>query len=329
MLALAAVLATGTRAQADPKYFPANTELVVTVNVRQAIASEVLKDKQALAKGLLKDALQKDEQAQQYFKELGFDPFRDLERVTAVFPASVDPAQGLFIIHGKIDPKKFEDVAAKAAKDHGDVVKISRSGGKQIIAITPPGKDETTYLCLVSGKELLASQSKTVLNGALAQAGADGPAELNQAMKNLMPRLDKKASFNFLATAPALVKLAEKNNDPKTRKMAQPFIDKVAGFSGKVTLVSDIQFEIGVSTKEADEAKQFAQTAPFMLGVAKGIVAKMAKKDERLAPAVDVVNSLRVSAKGDTIFVNGRMSAEAAERLIKEAMKLHPAGGSE
>ena len=70
-------------AEVDP-YLPDDTEVLVTVNVRQVLDSPLVK-KSTLEK--LREALKDIDMAEDVLKDLGFDPFKDLDRVTAFIRA--------------------------------------------------------------------------------------------------------------------------------------------------------------------------------------------------------------------------------------------------
>src|SRR5262249_47295568 len=103
-LAVAALAAPARAADLDP-YLPADTEVVVTVNVRQLLGSELLK-KLGLDKA--KEALKDLDQVKTVLDELGFDPFKDLDRLTVAGPGGTEQDRGLIIARGRFDPDKFK-----------------------------------------------------------------------------------------------------------------------------------------------------------------------------------------------------------------------------
>src|SRR5262245_42798589 len=109
------VLPAPARAAEFEKYLPNDTDTVLTVNVRQGIESALGKKYREPAAKLLKDATE----VREVLNDLGFDPFKDIQRVTmalgeSAFQAAVQPGQvstgaglGCVIVQGKFDLAKF------------------------------------------------------------------------------------------------------------------------------------------------------------------------------------------------------------------------------
>ena len=87
-LSATAVPAPGVEA----KYLPSDTELVISVNVKQMLGSEVAKnyrDAIGQLKGYLEDQIQ-NHPAAKYLERAGFDVFRDLHSVTVASNGAKD-----------------------------------------------------------------------------------------------------------------------------------------------------------------------------------------------------------------------------------------------
>src|SRR5262249_1317958 len=84
---------------ADTKYLPGDTEVVVTVNIKQILDSElVTSNKEALER--LRKYLRKimPSEGQECLKKTGFDPFKDLTNITLAMPPSKEPERVLAIM---------------------------------------------------------------------------------------------------------------------------------------------------------------------------------------------------------------------------------------
>ena len=116
------------------KYLPDDTEMVVSVNVKQIVESSLFK-KNVEAKA--REALKNQDELQDALHDLGFDPFTDIDRIIAAKPAGGDQDRGLVIVHGKFDLDKFKAKAEKLAKDQPDVLKVHKvrngAGGKSLV----------------------------------------------------------------------------------------------------------------------------------------------------------------------------------------------------
>src|SRR5689334_2673276 len=97
---IVAALVGPVRAAEIDKLLPADTEVVITVNVKQILGSALLK-KAGLDQW--KGALKELPQVGDILEELGFDPFTDLDRVTIASPGGSEQDRGLIIARGNFD----------------------------------------------------------------------------------------------------------------------------------------------------------------------------------------------------------------------------------
>src|ERR1700736_5910170 len=90
---VAALLPVLTASAADPKYLPKDTEIVFTINVKQILASDLVKtNKDAVdqAKTMLENQAG-DNPAMKYLTDAGFNVFRDLHSITVASNGSKEP----------------------------------------------------------------------------------------------------------------------------------------------------------------------------------------------------------------------------------------------
>jgi hypothetical protein len=326
LTAVVALLAAAAPSAADnSKYFPADVEIILNVNLKQVMDSELVQGKKetvAIFKAMAEQALQQNEEAAKFFKELGFDPFRDLQGVSVAMPGSTDPTKGIVIVNGTVDAKRFAKVSAEVARVHGDVVKLTKVGKRQVVEVTPPGEDKTVCLCLAEPNVLLLTQGKAAMEAALergGKAGAGKGAGLKKEVRDLLASSDPKASLSFVATSAALIKLSENENFPeKLRDLnVGKTLEKMTGFNGSVTLKKEIEFQLGVGTANKESAAQFAFGASLGLNFAKQTLTNMAKDDERVALVLPVVNTLSAKANGTTVVIRGQVTVEVLEKALK------------
>jgi hypothetical protein len=315
-LALAAAAFAAQANAADTKYLPDDTEIIFNINFKQILDSDLVKAQ----KDIIAQAKQQIEnnmpgEAEKYLKMIGFDVFRDLGSITIAAPAKKDPDAGFIIIEGIFHPKKFYEAAAQAAKDHGDHLKITEIGKQKVLEIQAPG-EKTAYVAMINKTTILACSQKERLTKALARAAEGGKATLKKNVKDLMQTINSKQSISGLATGEALAKHLEDAPIPNAQAIG-PALQAIEGLSGAVTIGKDIQFQLGVGTKDGETAKDFAQKANFGLILAKGLLAQEAKKDMKLLPLVDVLNTLRAEAKGSSLVLRAEVSVENIEKLIK------------
>ena len=119
-MAAPAVQAQGT------KILPADTELVVTVNLQQILKSEVFKANKTLvdiAKAKITEVLD-DKEVGKYLKKANFDIFKDLSSVTVGYPAGRAENEAFLLLQGNFDSEKIEGAIMEASKEAGAGVKV-------------------------------------------------------------------------------------------------------------------------------------------------------------------------------------------------------------
>src|SRR5262249_16165645 len=107
LAALALLLAfplVAPAAALDP-YLPADTQSYVSINVKRLLAAPLVK-KHALEPA--KQAIKDIDGAGALLKELGFDPFKDLDRVIISSPGGKETDRGLITLYGTFDAAKID-----------------------------------------------------------------------------------------------------------------------------------------------------------------------------------------------------------------------------
>ena len=92
---------------------PPDTEMVLVVNVRQALEAPLTK-KYALEQ--IKAALKGNEEAQKVLMALGLDPLKDIDTLI-VANAGANGEKVTFILRGKFDTEKIHTTAQAVAKE--------------------------------------------------------------------------------------------------------------------------------------------------------------------------------------------------------------------
>src|SRR5262249_18494022 len=129
LLLVAGFVVAGTASAADiDKYLPEDTNGLVSLNVRQVIDSPGFK-KNYLP--LIQKELKAKPDVQKQLKDLGFDPFKDVDRVLLAFAESCERASGdktepgvYLIFHGRFDSAKLHAKLAEIAPFVPQVLQI-------------------------------------------------------------------------------------------------------------------------------------------------------------------------------------------------------------
>ena len=322
VLSLAAFIASPAGA-VDPKLLPGDTEVVVTLNLKQMLDSEVAKQyKELLDQGraFIEAELEKQKNtnpALKYLEKAGFDLMRDLHSVTVASNGSKDVEAGFLVVEGKFNVAKINTVAEDAARENAELLKVTRMGSVNVIEFTPPGGEKRFYVALINDKTLVATASHDALKDAISGTPRKG---LNANFKSLLKTTSSKQSFSFAASGVAIAKMLENAPIPNA-DAAMGMIKNIDGISAALTLGKDIQFQLGVNSKDEETAKQMVGMGNFGLLAARTAVANKAKEDEKFQPLVDIAKTLRITSEGNNVVLRGEVTLENLEKLIKLAPK--------
>ncbi|HWG47366.1 MAG TPA: hypothetical protein VN688_31675 [Gemmataceae bacterium] len=305
----------GRAAEIDP-YVPLDTETVVNINVRQILDSPLIK-KNALEAA--QELLRGNDQVQDVLKDLGFDPFKDLDRVILATPGGTDKDRGLIIVHGRFDLAKFKAKAEQVAKDQSENLKIHKVlAGKHIIyEVNVPDMDDPLFVALASRDTLLASPGKDYVVDALKKIGkTDKLALKNKDFQALLEKVDDRQSLSVAAVKNPAVKDAVGSLPGDVKDM----LDKIQAIGGGLTLSDEIKLELVVTTKNADEAKELRDSANAGLTLITAVLGGLNKDAKpQIEFVLEVVKSLRISNKGQTVVVKGRISSDLIEEALKKS----------
>jgi hypothetical protein len=307
VLALAAVLPV--RAGDAEKYLPDGANSVISINVRQFLDSALIK------KAALDKALAGDDEAQKVLKDLGLDPFKDVERVVSVSGPGDD--QTLLIFEGKFDPAKFEAKADEVARDQKDQLEIHKTSAgkvyevKNISDLLPalPAqaggviKNKSLFVAVADKSTVVVSPSKAAAGEVLDKAAGKKTTKLkSKELAALLGKMDPKQT----------VALAVPGNSDGA--------DKVKSITGGLTVAADVKIDVNVAATDADAAASLTDEIKTQLDKAQGIAAA-------IAPLKEALDAIKVEAKDKNIAITGTIKGDTLERLAKVLAALVGQGG--
>lgn len=308
----------GRAADLDP-YLPEDSEVVLNINVRQIVDSDLFK-KNALAAA--QEALRGNDQVQDILNDLGFDPFKDFDRLIVATPVGVENDRGLLIAHGRFDVAKFKAKGEEAAKDNPDNLKITKIlGGKHLLyEVNTPDLDSPLFVALAGRDTILVSPGKDYVVAALKKMGnKDKPVLKNKTFQALLEKVNDRQSLSVaLVKAPA-VKDALANVPGDVKGM----IEKIQAIAGGVTITDEIKLEFAVTAKDATEAKDLKESANAGLTLILGFLGALTQNDAKpeMEFLLEAVKGLRVTNKDETVVIKGRISSDLIEDTLKKKSK--------
>ncbi len=309
----------GRAADLDP-YLPEDTESILNINFRQLLDSELVKK---YLRDAAQEALRGNDQVQDILKDLGFDPFKDLDRVVVASPIGTEKDRGLVIVHGRFDVAKFKAKAEEVAKDQSEHLKIHKVlGGKyQLYEVNHPDLDDPLFVALAGNDTLLASPGKDYVVNALKKTGKEAkPALKNKKFQALLETVNPGQSLSLAAvTTPEVAKAIDKAPGD-----VKGMIEKIQAVAGGLTISDEIKLELAVTAKDTQDAKDLSDSAKAGLNLVLGFAAPLsqnANTPKWVEVIVEFVKALRVTNKSETVFVKGRISSDLIEDALKEKGK--------
>jgi hypothetical protein len=303
-------LAAPVRAGEIDRYLPDDSEIVVSLNFRQILDSPLVK-KFGLEQA--QEALRSTEEASAILKDLGFDPFTDLDRVIVAGPGGTEQDRGLIIVHGRYALDKFTRKGEEAARDYPDNLKIHKvkAGGERLVYEVALPDGMSLFVALADKTTLLASPGKDYVVDALKKSAVKGkPTLKNRDFQALLERMDDKQSLSLAAVGSALAK-----GIPERK--VQTELEKIEALGGGITISDDVKVQVVLSAKNADAARELNDTITQGLNQALGALALIAGANKELAPLLEVVKTIKSSAKDKTVTLKGEISADLIEKALK------------
>jgi hypothetical protein len=282
------------------KFFPSNTKVVITLNVKQMLESPLVK--KDLPK--IQEQIKSNAEAQKRLSALGFDPLKDLDTVSIAAAGVEDQEQMLIVARGKFDTAKFKAMGEEVAKEKKDNFKAHQVDGQTIYEVTIPQQPRPLFMALVDGTTIVAGGKKNDITDALAIQAGKKQSTPTKELQGLLSKANPKQSLSVVVLGAAIGN-------------GVPFGDKVEHISGGITVADSIQTDFVIATKDAESAKGLAEMVQAGLEQGKQFVMLFAQQQKELAPAADLLEVLKVDTKDNSITIKGVVTKEALEKLEK------------
>lgn len=302
-----ATLSSG-RAQESKVALPSDTQALVRINFQALINSPLAKN---LGIDQAKELFQGGLPGTEIFKELGFDPFKDLHSITIAAPGGNDNEKSLIIVAGKFNSAKLNEKAKEQAKEKKTEIKTHDVAGKVVFELKLPDQQVPLFVVIANDGAILASPEKDYLAKALgAKSSQPASKEFNTLIESLDPKLG--ISIGVVGSALAM------KNLPDAAKDILKDVDSIGGGLG---IDKDITLKLAINTKNEEAAKKIQETLNQGLTQALGFLGLMAAQQKELAPALEFVKSIKVDNKSKAVTIQGQLPGKLIEDAIKEKTK--------
>jgi hypothetical protein len=289
--------------QAQTKYLPNNSDAVITTNVKQILGSAALKAGVEQAKQALQNE-QRAKEAREVLDQLGFDPFKDLEKIVIAGSGS-GPDQALVLLQGKFNVRKFADLADKAATTEPNL-KILKEGGYTLYEIaTPQGQVQQVYMALVDDAAICIGPSKSLVIDTLDKKAGKKESAQKKELLQLLDRVDANQSLSVVVLSSGF------------QAVPNAELAKIDNITGGLTLTDELKAEIIVAAKNNNDARDLGDKLRDGLNQAKAFAAILAQQNRQIAPLADLLGGVTVNSKDNAIAVRGRITKEMLEELMR------------
>ena len=296
-------------AEAD-RFLPGDTEIIVHVNLRQALDSDLVK-KYALEQ--IKTQLKQSAELQAVLTAAGVDPIKDIASLTLAAPGKLSADNGLVIVRGNFDADKFHKAAADFADKNPESLKIHKSDHGPLYEGKDKNKGKPVFATLLSQGTLVFSPSRKLVLDAVARNGDKKPAPLNKKLQTLVGAMDGKQGI-WIAALPSKELKAELAKNPQGKNIA----NKLQTLSGGITIAQDAKAEIRIQTSDAKAALEIRR----LLEVGKALLIFRVADNEVYGPLLaDIVSGIKIRTDKGAVNIEAVVTAAQIEQGLKSKPK--------
>lgn len=319
------------------KYLLDDTAGVLTVNVKQmrtspAFTNQLQKQAETL---LLMGGMQT------IFKASGFEPLRDIERITFAEGRSLHPVEGevkegtplifgtyYFIVQGNLDEARLRTLAERTSKKPAPKVKEHKIGDAPLWELIANG--QPLYLAVPEKDTVIISAIRGHVANAIAKAVGKKKAQLrSDAMRELLVRLDLQASASWVAISDCVFgssvgTFQEVGKKPSGMVRVRHYTlgdESITAAAGSLTVTEEVQFSTTLACKNRATAASIQNYWQEKLknattGLEKLTEEDAAKKDD-FAQLVAFLRGVRLTSEDQKVTFMGRGTSQVMEILLK------------
>lgn len=284
---------------------PNDADVVVCVHFEQLLNSPLGR---RYLRASLEEGFRANVQAQEFFKALEFDPFKDLSRLTLAL-SSTNTDKGYVIVTGKFNRDKIASLASRIAAENKDKFKIHQSNGVTVYEAVGDENNKTLFASFVGTNNLVLSTDKALL----LSGGKTGKPkkELTDAIK----KADGKHTAWLVALPAAANALPIEDQNQKNA------LQQVDSILGTVKVDTGARLEIHLQGKTPQTALAINKMIVDLVSWLKLNGPTAIKEKPELAPLFEVVNAIRTNVRMKTVIVSADLTAAQIEKLVKQAGK--------
>jgi hypothetical protein len=296
------------------KFLPKETDMVMSLNLRQMIDSPIGKK---YAADLVKSMLTNNKQIQQTLNSLGLDPLTDFRRIsTGIGLDDLSNPKAVVVVEGKFDDKKINGMLDQLAKNEPEKFSMEKAAGRTIFKIAAPDLPLPMYGAAIDANLMIFSPVKELVGAAfVAQAAQkDSPKpEIKKELADLLAKADPKASFFLVAHTKGKL-----DSVPLPDAEMKKLIEQIHSIAAELKVEQDVQLELSIGAAGADEAKKVRDIVAGGIDFMKIQVKLAVGQQPELQPLVNVINTMTAIQKEKQVIVAGKLTGEELEKMLKK-----------
>jgi len=310
LLALGFALAPLALAQADPapdieKWLVNDAEVVVAVNFKQMLGSDVMK--KGGREGLQK-LLDSKAEVKTILEATGIDPLKDVSSlVLSGSVASAKDVKALVVVRGKFDLDKVHAAAEKFSKKNPDDLKLDKSDSTNLYQVKV--NDVPMVAAFLDSSALVMTPTKETTLEALKSVGKKG-ARVHKDLKAVLAKFDGNESL-----AMGLVVNDEMKKALAKIPQAAEIGPKLQTLTGVIKLTDAASTDLTVHTEDAKSAAK----VEVVLKQLKALAEVMVLGNEEVGPiASKLLEQTKIKTDKNSVTLSLKVTKDLLEGAGKK-----------
>jgi hypothetical protein len=291
-------------------YLPAETDVIAVFKSKEIAQTELIKK---VGGDLLKDLLKASRQASDAITASGLDPMKDFDAITIAIdldqPGNPKP---FAVFEGKYDIAKVTASIAEFMKKNPNQVEAVSVAGLAAYRVKGPDAKQDMYTALIDGSRIVVAPTQKNLEDAFDAAAGKRKSAISKDLANLMATAKTTAPIGVWGWVKG--KLGDLNLPNAQLRERVKGIDWM---SASVEIGKDLKINVGISTPNAEAAKQIADLLGGMIVLFKLQVTALVEEQPELLPVLELVRTTKVAPNGRYVTGFATVKGETIEKAVK------------
>jgi hypothetical protein len=278
------------------KWLLDDAEVILVLNARQMMGSEIMKKNGAAVKGLIESV----EQVKDIVDATGLDVTKDIDSLVASASAGKDP-KTLIVVKGKFDVEKVGAAMKKKAE------KVHTEGKQTVYQVK---LQNNPVFGVVADKNTIVLGHSKELAVERATKGGKKAAKLHKDMTKALKGFTGKESMTMVM----LVTEEMQKQLGQLPPNVAGYVKKLTTLKASLSLTDSLTLNISGVTGDQKSAKQIAAQLDLLKATG---AALLAGQEDLPAGLTDILNAIKIASDKEAATINLKLSKETIEKLGK------------